>query len=94
MAEIWVTIPADRWLHARPAASLVRTVVRFRSRITIENPASDRGPVDARSLISLLSLGATGGTTLRITAVGDDAAEALAALEHELHSLLDAETHV
>jgi phosphocarrier protein HPr len=89
-----LTVPTGRALHARPAAALVRAAARFRSTITVENLSSDFGPADVRSILSLLSLGATAGAELRITAVGDDAAEALAALELALRTLFEAETPV
>lgn len=76
-SEIVVTLPAGIDLHARPAAQLVRTAVGFSARIAVG--VGDRA-ADAKSLLSILALGAKGGTPLHLTASGDDAASALHAL--------------
>ena len=69
-----VTLPVEVDLHARPAAVFVRTAMRFTSRIMVA--AGDR-EADAKSLLSVLALGAKGGTTLRLRAEGGDAADAV-----------------
>jgi phosphotransferase system HPr (HPr) family protein len=76
-SEAVVALPASVDLHARPAAQFVRLAMGFRSRIAVR--AGDR-EVDAKSLLSVLSLGAKGGTSLRLRAEGDDAAGAVAEL--------------
>ena len=64
-------------LHARPAAAFVKTALRFRSRVTL----GVNGKVaDAKSILAVLALGATGGTVLRLNADGEDAPAALDAL--------------
>jgi len=72
-----VTLPADVALHARPAAQFVRTAVGFDADITV---AADGREANAKSLLDILSLGAEGGSELRLTASGDDAPLALDAL--------------
>jgi phosphotransferase system HPr (HPr) family protein len=72
-----VQLPADVALHARPAADFVRTAMRFDAAIVVG--AGDRD-VDAKSLLSVLALGAKPGTTLRLRADGEDADGAVAAL--------------
>jgi phosphotransferase system HPr (HPr) family protein len=64
-------------LHARPAATFVKTALRFRSKVTV---GTDVNVVDAKSILAVLALGAVGGTVLRLTAEGEDAPDALAAL--------------
>jgi phosphotransferase system HPr (HPr) family protein len=64
-------------LHARPAAHFVRTALGFRSRIEVS--AGERA-ADAKSLLSVLALGARSGTLLRLRADGEDAPLALEAL--------------
>src|SRR3954452_13863957 len=78
-ARSYVTaaLPAGVDLHARPAAQFVRLAMGFGARITVS--AGERA-VDAKSLLSVLSLGAKGGTSLRLAADGDDARDAVAAL--------------
>jgi phosphotransferase system HPr (HPr) family protein len=75
--ELVVALPAGVDLHARPAAEFVRTAVGFPGTIAVS--AGDR-VADAKSLLSVLALGAKGGTPLRLTATGDGAPAALDAL--------------
>ncbi len=86
VAEGLAILPADVDLHARPAATFVRAAMRFSSRVQI---ATDEREVDAKSLLSVLALGARRGTTVRLSAHGEDAAEAVAALGSVLAELSD-----
>lgn len=56
----------------------VDTANQFDSSITVVN--GDKR-MDAKSIMSVMQLAATAGTTLRLVARGDDAEEALVALE-------------
>lgn len=76
-SEALVALPADVDLHARPAANFVRTAMGFNATLTV---ASGDREADAKSLLAILALGAKRGTTLRLTADGDDADAALDAL--------------
>ena len=64
-------------LHARPAGRFVALASRFTSEIAVSR---DGEWVDWRSVLSLLSLAAGTGSSLRIRATGADAAEAVEAL--------------
>jgi phosphotransferase system HPr (HPr) family protein len=75
--EATAVLPADVDLHARPAAQFVRAAMGFRARIAV---AAGEREVDAKSLLSVLSLGARRGTALRLRAEGEDAAVAIGAL--------------
>jgi phosphotransferase system HPr (HPr) family protein len=72
-----VSLPKGVDLHARPAADFVRTAMRFAAQLRVGS--GDR-EADAKSLLSVLALGAKGGTEIRLTATGDDADAALDAL--------------
>ena len=76
-SETVLTLPADVALHARPAADFVRTAMGFEATIVV---ASNGREANAKSLLSVLGLGATGGTELRLRADGGDAARAIEAL--------------
>jgi phosphotransferase system HPr (HPr) family protein len=76
-SEVSVALPDGVDLHARPAADFVRTAMGFQS--SIEIASGDRA-ADAKSLLSVLALGAKGGTTVRLRADGDDGPAALDAL--------------
>ena len=85
-AEVTATLPSEVDLHARPAADFVRTAMGFTADVQVA--AGDR-EVDAKSLLSVLALGAKGGTELRLTAAGPDAAAALDALSTCIATLSD-----
>jgi phosphocarrier protein HPr len=76
-SETVVQLPAEVDLHARPAAQLVRTAMRYAASITVV--AGERH-ADAKSLLSVLGLGARRGTELRLRAEGREATRALDAL--------------
>jgi phosphotransferase system HPr (HPr) family protein len=85
-AAVIVRLPADVDLHARPAADFVRTAMGFSASVQV---AAGEREVDAKSLLSVLALGAKGGTELRLSAAGDDAAAALEALSARVTTLSD-----
>ena len=70
-------------LHARPAAALVQTVLRFRSDVHIY---SNGQKVNAKSIMGLLTLAAAQGTILSVTCKGEDAKEAFEAVSELIHS--------
>jgi len=69
-----VRLPESVALHARPAGAFVREAARAAAEIRVE--ANGRS-ANAKSILDVLALGATGGTELVISASGPDAAEAL-----------------
>ncbi len=85
-SESTVALPAGVALHARPAATFVKTALRFRSRLTV---GSDGRVADAKSILAVLALGASGGTLLRLTAEGEDAPAALDALTSCVSGLVE-----
>lgn len=70
-------------LHARPAAAFVQAASKFKSNITIEK---DLKKANAKSILSLLSIGASMGCTVTITAEGEDENQAVAALTELIRS--------
>jgi phosphocarrier protein len=64
-------------MHARAAAKFVHLASRFRSRIRVMR---ETGEMDGKSIMGLLLLAAARGTTITITADGDDEFEAVEAL--------------
>lgn len=64
-------------LHARASAQFVRTAERFLAEVTVE-VGSQR--VNAKSIMGLLMLAASRGTTVRLRAVGADGEAAVEAL--------------
>ncbi len=70
-------------LHARPAASLVQTVLKFNCDIYI---ALNGHRVNAKSIMGLLTLAAAHGSMVTITCTGSDAQEALDAVRNLIQS--------
>ncbi len=64
-------------LHARPAMQFVETANRFNAKVEVSNGTLS---VDAKSIMSVMRLAATQGTTLKITADGEDAEAAAEAM--------------
>lgn len=88
-SESTVALPAGVALHARPAATFVKTALRFRSRVTVGMDGKVGKVADAKSILAVLALGATGGTLLRLTAEGEDAPAALVALASCVSGLVE-----
>ena len=72
-----VTVMNQVGLHARPATFFIQKANEFRCNIKIDH--QDRH-VNAKSLLGVLSLGITKGSTITLTADGSDEEEALDAL--------------
>ncbi|MGB8166267.1 MAG: phosphoenolpyruvate--protein phosphotransferase [Chthoniobacteraceae bacterium] len=81
--EIEVKLRPGAGLHARPATNFVDVANAFASAIRVE---CNGKAANGKAMASLLKLGAEGGATLRISARGDDAAAALAALKEGVES--------
>jgi phosphocarrier protein HPr len=78
MIEKTVIIKNKMGLHARPAALLVQTASRFKSKIKILRGDQE---VDGKSIMGLMTLAASAGSTLKIVADGTDEADAISAIE-------------
>ena len=61
-------------LHARASAKLVKSAGRYASSIRI---GTDSETVDGKSIMGLMMLAATQGTTMTITIEGEDAESAM-----------------
>jgi len=83
-SEARAVLPAEVALHARPAGLFVREAARFAATIQV---AANGKSANAKSILQVLGLGASGGTELRLSASGDDAAEAVTSLSELVHGL-------
>ncbi|MDX1436734.1 MAG: phosphoenolpyruvate--protein phosphotransferase [Anaerolineales bacterium] len=75
-----ITLLNEHGLHARPAALFVQIAAKFDAEIAVSNARTGKGPVPAKSLNGLATLGAVRGDQLLISASGPQAAMALEAL--------------
>ena len=72
-----VTIKNNVGLHARPATFFIQKANEFKSSVWVEK---DERKVNAKSLLGVLSLGITKGTSIAIIADGADEQEAVTTL--------------
>jgi phosphocarrier protein HPr len=77
MPEITLIIHHKVGLHARPAAQFVQTAKQFRSNIKVTHGEKE---ANAKSILSVLALGAEQGAIITVRAEGEDADQSLAAL--------------
>jgi phosphocarrier protein HPr len=69
----------QRGLHARASAKFVQVADSYRAAITVEK---DGIKVGGTSIMGLMMLAASRGSTITVTAKGPEAKAALAAVEH------------
>jgi phosphocarrier protein len=65
-------------VHARAAALLVQTVNKFTAQVTF---SKDDQIADGRSIMGVLTLAATQGSKIQVEASGEDAEQAVRAIE-------------
>lgn len=77
MKRIELVVINKLGLHARAAAKVVHTASRFTSDIVI---GTEEEEVNAKSILGLLTLAASQGANLHVTAEGEDEGDAVNAL--------------
>jgi len=68
-----ITVNNETGLHARPASLLVKTALKCRAEVTVTKNGVN---ANAKSIVSILSLGAVKGDSIIITINGIDENEA------------------
>jgi phosphocarrier protein len=74
MAERIIIVASKSGLHARPAAIFVQKAKSFQSQVAL---IKDTKTVNGKSILSVISLGATQGEQVTLQANGEDAETAL-----------------
>uniref|UniRef100_A0AAU3H2Q4 Phosphocarrier protein HPr n=1 Tax=Streptomyces sp. NBC_01401 TaxID=2903854 RepID=A0AAU3H2Q4_9ACTN len=87
MYQRTVSVGSRSGLHARPASLFVQAAARQPVTVTVAREGGE--PVDARSMLSVLALAAQHGDSLVLSAVGDDAPDAVEELAGLLSQDLD-----
>ena len=77
------TILNDKGLHARASARFVEVVEKFESEVIVEKDGLE---ASGSSIMGLLMLAASKGTSIKITLNGNDAEELVLALEELINS--------
>ena len=65
-------------IHARPAAMFVKTASKYEAEVTVEK---DNMRISGKSIMGLMTMEASCGTKIKITAEGADAAQAVEELQ-------------
>ena len=87
MQEATVVVRHEVGLHARPAALFVQLATKYESEILVAKADDDSDrEVNAKSILSLLTLGVNQGTAVRIRATGQDEEDAVRALRELIES--------
>ncbi len=87
-----LSIRSRQGLHARPAALFVQLANRFKSNVRVRK---GRKQVNGKSIMGVLTLAASRGSSVEVIVEGPDAKEALHALEQLLcHDELPAVVHL
>jgi phosphocarrier protein len=73
-------------MHARAAAKFVKLATSFQSDIDIEK---DSRRVNAKSIMGVMMLAASKGSTVTLYARGEDSQQSLDALEHLINDRFD-----
>jgi phosphocarrier protein FPr len=79
--ELVLTLHNLHGLHARPAARFVQAASSFNAEVTVANLTNGKGPVSARSLNAVATLGAVEEHQIRVMASGPEADSVLDAIK-------------
>ena len=77
------TIINDKGLHARASARFVEVVEKFESEVTVEKDGLE---ASGSSIMGLLMLVASKGTTIKVMSNGKDSEELISALDNLIKS--------
>jgi len=86
-----LTVANPHGLHARPAARFVQVASSFDADVRVSNASAGRGPVTARSLNAVATLGVGQGDEIEVLAAGPQAEPALAAIRELAERAFDEE---
>jgi phosphotransferase system HPr (HPr) family protein len=80
MKKVTLQVKAEVGLHARPAAIFVQHANQFESEINLRNVTAAGDWVDAKSILSVLTLGVEKDHEIELEVSGPDETEAVEAL--------------
>lgn len=81
--EVYLTICNQKGLHARAAAAFVKCLSDIDAEISVEK---DGQIADGSSILSLMMLAASKGSTIKVSAVGKEAQKAVNSLSNLVNS--------
>lgn len=77
MRSVEIVVSNPSGLHARPATLFSQAAGRFKARTLVENLDRGKSPVDAKSILMLLTAGVSSGNRIRLVADGPDEDDAI-----------------
>ena len=86
MQKITLHMINEVGLHARPASEFVKLAGQFKSNIQVRNVTTNSNEVDAKSILSVLTLGVEKGHEIELTGEGEDEAQAIGTLRELIES--------
>ncbi|PKM49300.1 MAG: phosphocarrier protein HPr [Firmicutes bacterium HGW-Firmicutes-7] len=81
MTKKTFTILAEEGLHARPASLLAKTAMKFKCDINMSRDGEMNKAYQAKSILSVMSIGASKGDRITFSAQGEDEVEAIKMIE-------------
>lgn len=81
-----LTVAHGVGLHARPAAKFVQLAAKFQSDVTIKKVGGTAAPVNAKSILKVLTLAVKQNEQIEVSAAGADAQDVLKALRELVES--------
>lgn len=84
MKEVKLVIKNETGLHARPAAMVVAEAGKYKSNLTIKKGDKE---VNIKSILGLLSIGASKGDEITLKADGEDEVQAAEAIANLINNL-------
>jgi phosphocarrier protein HPr len=86
MAKTQVIVTHEVGLHARPASLFVQEAKKYNAAIKVKNVTTKSAPVNAKSILGILTLGVLQNHEIQIETEGEDAEVALARLRRLIES--------
>jgi len=86
MQNIRLKVINEAGLHARPAAEFVKMSAKFKCKLTVRNATKDSAGVDAKSILSVLTLGVEKNHEIELNAEGEDEMQAIQSLRDLIES--------
>lgn len=77
-----LTIISEEGLHARPASMLAKAAMKFKSELFMHRVGETNKKYQPKSILSVMSLGASKGDQIVFTANGEDEEVAIETLEY------------
>lgn len=86
MQKIVLQVINEVGLHARPASEFVKLAGQFKSILQVRNITRNSNAVDAKSILSILTLGAEKGHEIELSGEGEDEVQAIGVLRNLIES--------